>query len=274
MLLRLALLTLCLLLASCKLNLPGADETLLTGPLQFGQVEFQRSGGKQCPGAPGITEENAQCATLKVSYPKVTSSTVPATADALNRFMMAQILEYSDDNGKAPTSLEELAQMFIQEYQDGPTSESSWELERTIAATFSNDALLTLRYGENGYTGGAHPFSGQTYFIFDVHNGKPLTLKNLLVPGFEDALNVAGEKAMREARDIPTNISLEDAGFTFAQNVFKVNGNVGVSPEGLVFQFNPYEVAPYAMGPIEFTIPYGDIRDLIPKDSPLSVLIK
>jgi hypothetical protein len=274
MLLRIALLMLCLLLASCKLNLPGADETPVTGPLQFEQVEFQRSSGTQCPGTAGVSEEKAQCATLKVSYPKVTSSTVPATADALNRFIMAQLLEYSDDNGKAPTSLEELAQMFLQEYQDGPTSESSWELERTIAPTFGNEALLTLRYGENGYTGGAHPFSGQTYFIFDVHNGKQLTLKDLLAPGFEKALNVAGEKALREARDIPSNISLEDAGFSFAKDAFKVNDNVGVSPKGLVFVFNPYEVAPYAMGPTEFTISYADIRDLIPKDSPLSGLAK
>ena len=40
----------------------------------------------------------------------------------------------------------------------------------------------------------------------------------------------------------------------------------------MVFAFNPYEVAPYVMGPTEFTVPYEDIGDVIGADSPLAAL--
>lgn len=259
-----------LLLASCKLELPNLGGGI-SGPLKVERVEFQRAGGPKCPTeSAGVTSENIRCASLRVTYPKVLEAGNPAAVTVLNQFIQSQLLEYSDPDGKQPATLDELATMFVNDYNAVPEAMGLWEMERHVEVSFAADHLATLNYSESGYTGGAHPFSGQRYFVLDLDSGKQLTLKDLLAAGYEEALNEAGERAFRKARNLPSDASLEEAGFWFANNLFKVNTNFGVMGNGLAFVFNPYEVAPYAMGPTEFTIRYNDIDSLIPAGSLLA----
>lgn len=256
-----------LLLSGCKLELPGMGGSI-SGPLKVEMVEFQRTGGPQCPTeGVAVTPDNIRCASLRITYPRVLEAGNPAAVTIINQFIQEQLLEYSDPDGKPPATLDELATMFINDYNAVPEAMGLWEMERNIQVSFGADHLATLNYSESGYTGGAHPFSGQRYFVLDLDSGKQLTLKDLLAAGYEEGLNEAGERAFRKERNIPPAASLEEAGFWFANNIFKVNTNVGVMNNGLVFAFNPYEVAPYAMGPTEFTVPYSDINALIPDTS-------
>lgn len=262
-----------LLLAGCKLELPDIGDGI-AGPLKVEMVEFQHAGGPQCPGSADTTPDNIRCASLHVSYPKVLAAGSPAAVSALNQFIQGQLLDYSDPDGKQPTTLDELATMFVNDYNAVPDAMGLWEMERSVQVSFGADHLATLKYSESGYTGGAHPFSGQRYFAMDLDSGKQLTLKDLLAAGYEQGLNEAGERAFRKARNLPPAASLEEAGFWFANNAFKVNTNFGVTKKGLAFIFNPYEVAPYALGPTEFTVPYGDIDTLIPADSLLAPIAR
>jgi hypothetical protein len=246
----------------------------MTGPLKVEMVEFQRAGGPQCPGAPETTPDNIRCASLHITYPKVLAAGNPVAVTAINQFIQEQLLEYSDPEGKPPATLEELASMFVNDYNAVPEAMGLWEMERKVEVSFAADHLATLNFSESGYTGGAHPFSGQRYFVFDLDSGTQLTLGGLLTPGYETGLNAAGERAFRQARDLPATASLEEAGFWFANNIFKVNTNFGVLEDGLVFNFNPYEVAPYAMGPTEFTVDYGEIGSLVPDSSLLAALAR
>lgn len=257
--------------AACNLDAPASlgDAPAVEG-LVTEMVQFQRQGGPQCPGTAGVTPENMLCANVNIRYPKVLEAGSPAVAETLNQFIQTQLTEFSDENGKQATSMEEMAAMFIADYQKTPRQPSSWELERQADLVFGKHGIVTLSITESGYTGGAHPFSGQRYFVFDIKTGQQLTLANLLTPGYESALNVAAEHAFREARSIGPEANLESEGFWFENNVFSVNTNVGVLADGLSFIFNPYEVAPYVMGPTEFTVPYDDIKNLISTASPLA----
>ena len=145
--------------------------------------------------------------------------------------------------------------------------------QQRVAADAS-DHLLTLNFSESGYTGGAHPFSGQRYFVLDLDSGKHLALNALLAPNYEAELNKVGERAFRKERNLPEAASLEEAGFWFANNSFKVNTNFGVLKDSLVFNFNAYEVAPYAMAPTEFTVSYDDIKAFIPEAGLLAAVAR
>jgi hypothetical protein len=39
------------------------------------------------------------------------------------------------------------------------------------------------------------------------------------------------------------------------------------TPEGVHFFYNPYEIAAYARGPIELTIPYEELKGIIRKEA-------
>ncbi len=265
-----------LLLSACKLELPGigGGNSAAEGALGFEMVEFKRSGGPQCLGTAGVTAENQQCATVTITYPKVLDAGTPEAIDALNQFIQAQLLDYGDPDGQQPTTLDELANMFIGEYMQDPSPIGSWELERHASIAFSAEHLATLNVTESGYTGGAHPFSGERYYVLDSDTGRQLTLADLLLSGYESGLNVQGERAFRQARGIAADANLESEGFWFENSTFAVNNNFGVMGDGLIFVFNPYEVAPYALGPTQFTVHYEDIRSLITPDGPLAAIAK
>ena len=274
MLVKAILVAVMVVLSGCKLELPSLGGNSISGPLTFETVTFQKAGGPQCPGAPETTPENVRCANLQLTYPQVSAAGNPQAAAAINQFILEQVLEYSDADGKSPTTPDALATMFTNDYNAVPDAMGLWEMERKVDVSFASDHLATLNFSESGYTGGAHPFSGQRYFVFDLDSGKQLTLNQLLTAGYETELNTVGERAFRQARDLPATADLEAAGFWFAGNNFKVNTNFGVLADGLVFNFNSYEIAPYAMGSTEFAVSYGDINGLIPDTSPLATVAR
>lgn len=265
----------------CLLSVTGCIDTtadsssvLSASGISAEMVEFHRSGGSQCANTDTTTDENGKCATVSISYPKIADTLAPETAARINQFIQEQLLEFSDEDGKQPSSLDELANLFIGDYLKDPSPIGHWELERHMEAVYAHDSLATFSFTENSYTGGAHPSSGQRYFVMDMLTGKQLTLAELLSPGYEGALNTVAERAFRGARELSPDTSLEAEGFWFENDTFKVNTNFGVLEDGLGFIFNAYEVAPYAMGPTSFTIPYDDIRALIPDNSPLASIAK
>lgn len=265
-----------LVLAGCKLELPASgNESVSMGSLSAEMVEFQRQDGPQCPGSPNATPENIPCASVKISYPKVLGDSLnPQAVDAINQFIQAQLLEFSDEAGKQPGTLDELATLFIADYKKDPSPIGNWELERHVGLIFGKGPLVTLSLTETGYTGGAHPFSGQRYFVLSADTGQQLTLADLLTPGYESGLDTAGESAFRQVRNLAPTANLEAEGYLFENNAFHINTNFGVMADGLAFTFNPYEVAAYALGPTEFTVPYRDIRNLIAADSPLNAVLQ
>ena len=184
----------------------------------------------------------------------------------MNELIKQQLLDQIEGTPSelvATQSLEAFADSFIQDYTQDSNNFTSWELERSVRIIHNTNTLLTLLFEEFGFTGGAHPFNGSRFIVLNLANAQPVSLDDLMNPGYEAALNVAGEKAFREARQLTDHSSLEEDGFNFANNAFVLNDNYGVNKDGLSFIFNSYEVAPYVMGPTEFTIPYEDIRSLI-----------
>lgn len=238
--------------------------------ISYQMREFKRQGGIKCPSeANKVKTEDALCASVKFSYPEISSKTKPELATKMNELIKRQLLdtiEGSPNQAGSNQSLESFADSFIQDYQKDNNTFTSWEIERNVQVVYNTNTLLTLLFEEFGFTGGAHPFNGSRFIVLNLANGNQIVLDDVMNPGYEAALNVEGERAFREARQLAEHSSLEEDGFNFVNNAFVLNDNFGVNKDGLSFIFNSYEIAPYVMGPTEFTIPYEDIRSLIRTD--------
>lgn len=255
-------------LSACDSGNNATDESnanAVSLGISYQMREFTRQGGSKCPTEQNKTNEDMLCASVKFTYPEVSSKVKPDLAVKLNDLIKRQLLDTIEGipEQTPPSSIEAFADNFIRDYQQDPNTFTSWELERSVRIVHNTNTLLTLLFEEFGFTGGAHPFNGSRFMVLNLTDGSTVALDDLMNPGYEAALNVEGEKAFREARQLPENTSLEEEGFTFENNVFVLNDNYGVNKDGLSFIFNSYEVAPYVMGPTEFTIPYEDIRSLI-----------
>lgn len=265
----LPMLLLASVLSACDSGNHAADENANASSLgiSYQMREFKRQGGSKCPSETNnIKSEDSLCATVKFSYPEISSETKPELASKINELIQQQLLdtiEGAPSDTAGTKSLASFADSFIQDYQQDANNFTSWQLERSVRITYNTNTLLTLLIEEFGSTGGAHPFNGSRFIVLNLADGNQVTLDDLMNPGYEAALNVEGEQAFREARQLAEHSSLEEDGFNFANNAFVLNDNYGVNKEGLSFIFNSYEVAPYVMGPTELTIPYEDIRSLI-----------
>lgn len=222
-------------------------------------------------GIDGCKPDSQNCTHVKLSYP-VLSGGETEGRDRLNHEIRDFTFRKSDDS--IAKDSESWAAAFFTEYkQFGGQLPSAWDESRDVEVIANTAQMFSLSMAMEGYSGGAHPNTRIDYRSFNPKNGKRYDLKEWFKPGFEAPLQAMGEKAFRKARDLPANIDLNDAGFTFDQG-FQLNDNYAATPDGLVFYFNPYEIASYADGPTELVIPYSDLKDWILPKGPLSGLAK
>jgi predicted AAA+ superfamily ATPase len=73
------------------------------------------------------------------------------------------------------------------------------------------------------------------------------------------------------ARSIDS-LRADDKGPLF-EDVFELNDNWFLSPEGLGFSFDPYEIGPYAAGFIELVIPYSKLKAWVKPGSALARIV-
>lgn len=138
-------------------------------------------------------------------------------------------------------------------FSDAPVD---WEITRTASVLFQNSDVITIDIRSEGFVGGAHGFNERTLMAFDVASGRRLAIKDLIDPASEALFHKLVEDQFRRAREIPVGESLADAGyFVRPGEPMPVPDNFGITPGGLVIQYNPYEVAPYAYGATEIVVP-------------------
>jgi hypothetical protein len=122
-------------------------------------------------------------------------------------------------------------------------------------------AVLVVSKSLYAYTGGAHGQNEKTFFVLDTALGAQVFLNDILQSGARPSLQERIDGALRADYNIAPGASLRTAGFL--EDLNSVPENFFLSPDGLGFSWNPYEIAPYAMGIIEIVLPYPQIEDLL-----------
>jgi hypothetical protein len=111
-------------------------------------------------------------------------------------------------------------------------------------------------------TGGAHPNSYWSSETFDVKTGKTLALSDIFGLSQEESLEKVYEIVISqiEASKEKDNYYFED----YEENVknYYSENDFILSPEGIIFYFQHYAIAPYAAGIPTFELPYEDAEDL------------
>jgi hypothetical protein len=69
------------------------------------------------------------------------------------------------------------------------------------------------------------------------------------------------EAELRTLTGIGETAHLQEGGFF--ENTITIPENFFIVPGGLGFHWDPYEIAPYAMGPIEITIPFEKLQNVL-----------
>lgn len=148
-----------------------------------------------------------------------------------------------------------------------------WEDSFYSSVVFNSRNVLVLENIDFRYEGGAHPNTFYTFYNFNTLTGKEISLSDLFANGYKPKLDNIGEKKFRENYHIGKNESLEKRGYFLKNHKFHLNNNFAIFASGLLFKFNPYEIAAYVYGAPEVFILYKDLNGLLKKKSVLSELI-
>ena len=105
-----------------------------------------------------------------------------------------------------------------------------------------------------GYSGGAHGMDAKTCRTFDLSTGAEVPEKDIFKRGYEDRLT----EALRE--NLPK--SVEDKDMLFETEITP-SEDFYITAEGITYIYQRYEVGPYALGIIEVTVPWEEIKDII-----------
>jgi len=210
------------------------------------------------------------CAKVLLEYPEVkyalNSSVEDSITNSIQQFLLSSYSDY-----QKTSSLDSMARTFFKDYEnnlhDFPNYSLPWEINNTIVIVYNDGSIVSLYSEVYSFTGGAHGNGGVYFANLNSQSGKRLLLSDLLVSDYKKEIDGVGEKIFRKDKALEAAENLEDAGYWFQNNKFTLNENFGIKNDGLVFYFNSYEIAPYAMGPTELFIAYSEIKNLIKKDA-------
>ena len=211
-----------------------------------------------------IDKDRTFCEGKKLSYLDTDVSDLPAFLKGAQTFVDPQLAEYRKTNLK-----KEVLETVV---ESGGGIAGEWYSETRIALFAKTPATYTLAIESNGYTGGAHGYDTVGYTNVAIATQKKLTLRELFLPGTEGKFKEIAETYYRLEHDLrPAQPLTDDDWF---ENRFVLAENFAITPRGLYFLYNQYEIKPYAVGRTSFFLPYGAVRDLIDPKGPLAFAIR
>lgn len=123
------------------------------------------------------------------------------------------------------------------------------------------DTLLTYTITASSYTGGAHGMYGTFYHNYSLADGYEIGIADLFDEEQQQRLGEMIRRQLYDRYDASNDEELAAQGF-FPDYGIAANDNFRPTADGIVFQYNPYEIGCYALGAIEVTIPKEELKQL------------
>ena len=222
---------------------------------------------------------------FSLAYPKTTAGVPQDRMEAMNRLIQQAAAGTSTEQGA--NTFMELCRQELQDMSEmDPPSQNLTRFEiHTFSVETNQDGILSLGFHLDGYYGGAHPLHGSVYLTLDTRTGKRLAITDLIA---SDKLRMFFQaekfKLLSERRDT----LFEDQQQEFMRFVETIASptakeqldnygdfsNFYLTPNALVTEYDEYEIAPYAAGPIRVFLPYADIAGFLSAESPIKRLMR
>lgn len=191
----------------------------------------------------------------------------------LDKKVIDRINSYADSasvasNPGARNSVKAAYEVFEKNYtafkKEFPDAPGCWEVEVKGDTIMVTPKVLLYQINHYSFTGGAHPNSFKSLHIFDAKTGDEKEMKTFVAD--TSALLKKVEAAFRKTEKLASDVDLEEEGYFLSNHRFFLPANYSFTRKGVLFYYNPYEIAPYVKGAIQFTIPYAELGGIVKKE--------
>ena len=210
-----------------------------------------------------IKERAADCGTkpdTACSEADITYAVFPGHR-SLNDSIVSRLLQaYQGD--KHDKTLEMQAKSFVQGYMtDTSRMTEIYTLETSARVVRQDSSLVTIQIDSYAFAGGGHSNDFTGYLNWNTSEEKTITLSDIFAPGYQEKFRKIAEKIFRSQEKLTDTSSLQR--YFFKDAKFALNNNFLVTPVGIRFLYNEYEIKPFTEGQTELLIPYNKIKSLL-----------
>lgn len=174
---------------------------------------------------------------------------------------IANMLNFSEDDSDI-LSLDQAILNFEKNYLDFKRDfeESSISYDATFDGEVIFESAEVISIALTGYlnTGGAHGNTNITLYNFNAQSGVLLELTDFISD--EAAFTAIAQSHFEKAVNANPDTDLSDY---FFGEAFHLPANIGLNSEGVLLLYNQYEVASYATGITQFTIPFDEVLEYL-----------
>ncbi len=139
------------------------------------------------------------------------------------------------------------------------TSFLNYEDWQTVSIVYNENGYVILNSDVYSYSGGAHGNGGSSFYCLDVQQKKQLKLRDVITAD-SARLQPIVEAAFRKQQRLSPTDSLNTILF---ENHLATTSNFYFTNKGLGFYYFPYEVAAYAVGPIQVFVTFNELKPFL-----------
>lgn len=248
-----AVLAALLILQGCERERPRQVEstvsTPVSGTLKSQHETFERHGSN-CP-------DRDECSSVSVT--REVFEQQPALNEAIREQLLAR-LQGNEQDQETSDSLDEIADQFLTEAAEVERiSSAHWQLSGAAERVARRGDVLTVEIKTYRYTGGAHGIPSVEWLNWDLATGERVSLQQVIRTGKQGDFWELAEAAHQRWLDQQSGI---DTQYREAWP-FQRSEDFRFNDDGIVLRYGVYELGPYAIGPVQLTIPWQDLRDVI-----------
>lgn len=207
------------------------------------------------------------CAEVRLQYPILTGGDITSAVNAINdslRLMALAGLE-TDPAWSAEQAFDSAQTRLYALLREHLIMVPEWTggfFKEVKTNTLLNTAkLVSFEMSASGYTGGAHPSYSAVLATYDLATGKSIELAHVVSD--TAALRPMLEKGFLAAKKEGSSDTTKLFDLLFPEiKQLPVSTNISIVPEGVRFLYNPYEVAPWAVGATEITLTWEQLGRL------------
>lgn len=158
-----------------------------------------------------------------------------------------------------------MAQEVESQYLEGMSFYSSYEIRKV----YETEELITFATQHEIYLGGAHGMQNYSGITFRKSDGRRFgydMMRDIYTDNFYEITKEGLKEYFSEAVGHKPSDSVLEQWLMTNDNVHALSHPIAqpyMTEEGVIFQYQPYEIAPYASGMPVFTVSYQDIMPFL-----------
>ena len=206
-----------------------------------------------CQSEDKITNACIDCGKFQIEH--LTTQKV-FIADAVDQTVLASLKKNIATTQKITGSFDQQIKQYYENFKNLKDASLSFSIHPSL---ITSPQFLTVQLQTQGFLGGAHGMTEKKYLVFD--HQKQIFLDDIVLPQQKQALE---KLVYLQYQQWVISQQLADRLDDYEQAwPFKMTHNFYFTSEGLVLQYNEYEIAPYSAGMPIFTIKYADLKNIL-----------